>query len=62
MMNIIQEDKVLYKQLLDLALPIMGANLLQMFYNLADAYFLGKLGKEALSAPSIAFTLIFFMV
>ena len=61
-MNIIQEDKVLYKQLLDLALPIMGANLLQMFYNLADAYFLGKLGKEALSAPSIAFTLIFFMV
>jgi putative MATE family efflux protein len=62
MTNIIQEDRNLYKQLLKLALPIMGANLLQMLYNLADAYFLGKLGKDAVSAPSIAFTLVFFLV
>lgn len=33
-----------------------------MLYNLADSYFLGKIGKEALSAPSISMNLIFFMI
>ncbi len=40
----------------------MAGNLLHTLYNLADAFFLGKLGKEALSAPSIAFPIIFFLV
>jgi putative MATE family efflux protein len=40
----------------------MGANLLQTLYNLVDTFFLGKLGKEAVSAPSIAFPLIFFLI
>ncbi len=40
----------------------MGGNLLQMLYNLADTYFLGKLGSGALAAPSISFSVIFFMI
>ncbi len=56
------ENKQLFKKLLALALPIMGANLLQMLYNLVDAYFLGKLGSEALSAPSVSFSIVFFMI
>ncbi|MBL7007341.1 MAG: MATE family efflux transporter, partial [Spirochaetia bacterium] len=33
-----------------------------MLYNLADTYFLGKLGSGALAAPSISFSVIFFMI
>jgi len=50
------------KQLLRLALPIMGANLLQTLYNLADTFFLGRLGKEQVSAPTIAFNIIMFLI
>lgn len=52
----------LYRRLNSLALPIMAANLLQMLYNLADAFFLGRLGAAAVSAPAISFNLIFFVV
>ncbi len=52
----------LYRRLITLALPIMGANLLQTLYNLADTYFLGFLGREAVSAPAVAFTIILFLV
>ncbi len=55
-------DNGLYRRLILLALPIMAANLLQTLYNLADTFFLGRLGKEAVSAPSIAFNMIFFLV
>lgn len=40
----------------------MLGNFLQTLYNLADTYFLGKVGKEALSAPSISMNLIFFLI
>ncbi len=40
----------------------MLGNFLQMLYNLADSWFLGKVGKEALSAPSISMNLIFFLI
>jgi MATE family, multidrug efflux pump len=56
------ENKQLLRRLLTLAIPIMGANLLQMLYNLADTYFLGKLGSEALAAPSVSFSIVFFMI
>lgn len=56
------QDIGLYKKLIKLSLPIMVGNLLQTLYNLADAYFLGKLSKEALSAPSISFNIIFFLI
>lgn len=52
----------MFQRLLKLALPIMLTNFLQTLYNLADTFFLGKLGKEALSAPSIAFILILFLI
>lgn len=55
-------SRELYKKLIRLALPIMASSLLQTLYNLTDAYFLGKLSREALAAPSIAFTVIFFLI
>ncbi len=51
-----------YSKLIKLAGPIMLGNFLQMLYNLADSYFLGKVGKEALAAPSISMNLIFFLI
>ena len=48
--------------LVTLAVPIMLNNLLQMLYNLVDAWFLGRIGAAAVSAPTISFTLIFFLV
>lgn len=40
----------------------MANNLLQMLYNLVDAFFLGRIGPAAVAAPSISFTMIFFLV
>jgi len=48
--------------LLKVALPLMAGNLVQTLYNLTDTYFLGKLGKAELSAPTIAFPIIFFLI
>lgn len=52
------------RNLVKLSLPIMFSNFLQMFYNLTDAFWLGKLGENArgaVSAAGIAFPLIFFL-
>ncbi len=57
-----QDNRQLYRGLATLAVPIMLNNLLQMLYNLVDAWFLGKIGPAALSAPTISFSLIFFLV
>ncbi len=54
----------LFKNLVKLSLPIMFSNFLQMFYNLTDAFWLGKLGENARHAVSVvglAFPLIFFL-
>ncbi len=54
----------IYKIMLKLAFPIMLSNFLQTFYNLTDAFWLGKLGQQAKAAVSvagIAFPLIFFL-
>ncbi len=50
------------KPLMKIALPLMAGNLVQTLYNLTDAFFLGKLGKAELSAPTIAFPIIFFLI
>ncbi len=52
----------LFRKLIVPAFPIMVGNLLQTLYNLVDAFFLGKLGKVAVSAPSMSFSIIFFLV
>jgi putative MATE family efflux protein len=40
-------------KLLLLAWPVMLSHLLQTMYNLADAFWLGKMGRQALNAPTI---------
>jgi len=46
-------------KLLRLAWPVMLSHLLQTFYNLADAFWLGKLGRQALTAPTITMHVFF---
>jgi putative MATE family efflux protein len=61
--RLLQESpKALYKRLLRLALPIMAGQFVHTLYNIADSYFLGKLGKEALAAPSIAFNILMLLM
>jgi putative MATE family efflux protein len=56
------EKTSLSGQLMRLSLPIMAGNLLQTLYNMADTFFLGKLGKEAISAPSITMNISNFII
>lgn len=58
----LKEKKSLFRQLLMVALPIMASNLLQQLYNLIDTYYLGSLGAEALSAPSITNNISNFLI
>ncbi len=46
-------------KLLLLAWPVMLSHLLQTMYNLADAFWLGKLGRQALTAPTITMHVFF---
>lgn len=46
-------------RLMLLAWPVMLSHLLQTFYNLADAFWLGKLGRQALTAPTITMHVFF---
>ena len=48
--------------LLRLSLPVLVTILLQTLYNMADAFWLGKLGREALPAPGISFPILFFFI
>jgi putative MATE family efflux protein len=52
----------LTKNIIKLGYPMALGSLAQTLYNLADAFWLGKLGKEALSAPIISFFIVFFLV
>ena len=45
-----------------LAWPVMIGNTMQVVYNLADTFWLGKLGAEAVAALSIGFPLVFLMI
>jgi len=49
-------------KLLRLGTPIGLAALIQTLYNLADTFWLGRLGPVALNAPVISFNLIFLMI
>lgn len=57
-----ESPRELYGKLLRLALPIMAGNFVHTLYNLADTWFLGKLSREAVAAPSIAFNIIMLLV
>jgi putative MATE family efflux protein len=45
-----------------LAVPIMAANLLQVAYQLIDAFWVGRLGADAVAAVSISIPIVFLMI
>lgn len=45
-----------------LAWPVMLSNAFQTVYNLTDAFWLGKVGPEAVAAPSIAWPIMFLLI
>lgn len=50
------------KGLIALSLPIIGANLLQTGYQLVDAFWVGRLGAEAVAAVSISYPVNFLLI
>ncbi|WP_323756485.1 MATE family efflux transporter [Roseivirga sp.] len=50
------------KTLTMLALPIIGVNLLQTGYQLVDAFWVGRLGANAVAAVSISFPINFLLI
>jgi putative MATE family efflux protein len=50
-----------YTRLIGLALPIMAGSFAHTLYNVVDTWFLGKLGKEAVAAPTIAFNIVMLL-
>lgn len=55
-------DGALFKPLLVLSAPIVGSQVLQVGYNLADTYWVGRLGPEPVAALGYAWAIIFLMV
>jgi Na+-driven multidrug efflux pump len=45
-----------------LALPIMGANILQVAYQIVDAFWVGRLGAAAVAAVSITLPVMFVLI
>ena len=52
----------LLRPMFELAWPIVVIQLLQVAYNLADTFWLGRLSSDAVGAMSVAFPLIFFLI
>ncbi len=52
----------LFKPMLWLSAPIVGAQLLQVGYNLADTYWVGRLGADPVTALAYSWAIIFLMV
>lgn len=55
-------DGGLLKPLLVLSLPIVLTNLLQVGYNLADTFWVGRLGQPAVAALSYSWAIIFLII
>jgi len=55
-------DGTLFKPLLVLSAPIVGSQLLQVGYNLADTFWVGRLGPDPVAALGYAWAIIFLMV
>ena len=45
-----------------LALPIMIGNSMQVLYNLADTFWLGKVGADAVASLSVGFPIVFLLI
>lgn len=50
------------KTLLKLAYPLIFFNLVYIVYNLTDTFWLGKLGRQAVAAPTVSFPFIWTMM
>lgn len=48
--------------LLRLAVPIVGANILQTAYQLIDTFWVGRLGPDAVAAVSLSFPVLFLLI
>lgn len=55
-------EGVLFKPLVVLSAPIVGSQVLNVGYNLADTYWVGRLGADAVAALSYAWVIVFLMV
>lgn len=55
-------DGELVRPMLRLAWPLVAIQLLQVMYNVADTFWLGKLSADAVGALSLAFPIIFFLI
>ena len=55
-------DGPLLKPLVILSLPIVLTNLLQVGYNLADTFWVGRLGQPAVSALSYSWAIVFLII
>lgn len=55
-------DGTLFKPLLVLSAPIVGSQLLQVGYNLADTWWVGRLGPDPVAALGYAWAIVFLMV
>ena len=55
-------DGDLFKPLLVLSAPITGSQVLQVGYNLADTYWVGRLGPDPVAALGYAWAIVFLMV
>jgi len=55
-------DGALFKPLLVLSAPIVASQLLHVGYNLADTYWVGRLGGDAVAALSYSWAIVFLMV
>jgi putative MATE family efflux protein len=55
-------DRDIRRKMLVIALPVVANNLIETLYNLVDAFFLGKLGTAEISAPSISFSIMLFLI
>ena len=55
-------DGSIPKSLFFLSLPIVVTNLLQVAYNLADTFWLGRYSTEALAAISLGFPLVYLFI
>lgn len=55
-------DGALFKPLLVLSLPIVGSQMLQVAYNIADTYWLGRVGPDAVAALTYSWAIVFLMI
>lgn len=55
-------DGALFRPLLLLSLPIVASQVLQVAYNVADTYWVGRLGSDAVAALSYSWAVVFLMV